>query len=140
LNEGQGLINPTLPFPGTSTLGTGDSGLADAFPLGNGDATLTLPSPYPGQLQEPTQIPGFSLNPETELPITLQSSDGTPRNNQAQNKQFRGAVQVIQKILGRQLSKDEIRDLHDVISGMNYGFKEIIEEGLGMFDLGDEEE
>ncbi|HBL58646.1 MAG TPA: hypothetical protein DDZ80_09055 [Cyanobacteria bacterium UBA8803] len=58
---------------------------------------------------------------------------GTPGNNQAQNRQFRGAVQEIERRIGRKLSKDEIRQLHDTITGQNYGYHEIVEEGIGMF-------
>jgi hypothetical protein len=60
--------------------------------------------------------------------IVLQmSSDGTPGNNQAQNRQFRDAVQQAERDLGRKLSKDEIRQIHDEISGENMGFHEIVQ-------------
>ena len=58
---------------------------------------------------------------------------GTPRNNQAQNRQFRSAVQEIERRIGKKLSKDEIRQLHDAISGQNYGYHEIVQEGIAMF-------
>jgi RHS repeat-associated protein len=47
------------------------------------------------------------------------ASKGTPRNNQAQNKQ----VDSIAK--KHKLSKKQKRQLHDEISGRNYGYKEI---------------
>ena len=46
-------------------------------------------------------------------------TDGTPGNNQAQNKQFRDAT--------RGLSKDQKRKLHEQITGQNLSFKEIKE-------------
>jgi hypothetical protein len=57
----------------------------------------------------------------------------TPRNNQAQNKAFRGAVQEIERSVGRRLTKDEIRQLHDEITGQGYGYQEIVDEGNAMF-------
>ncbi|MBG1265342.1 hypothetical protein [Nostoc sp. WHI] len=63
----------------------------------------------------------------------LMSSGGTPRNNQAQNKQFADAVREIERRIGRKLSQDEIRRLHDTISGQDYGYHDIVEEGVGMF-------
>lgn len=58
---------------------------------------------------------------------------GTPRNNQAQNKQFRDAVRAAERQLGRRLSKGELRRVHDEISGENLGYHEIIETVLQMF-------
>ena len=55
------------------------------------------------------------------------ADDGTPGNNQAQNKQFRDAV----KALG--LNQDQARQLHDEISGQNYGYHEILQIGQDMF-------
>jgi hypothetical protein len=57
----------------------------------------------------------------------------TPRNNQAQNKQFNGAVQTIEQQIGRQLDMYERRMLHDSISGEGYGFQEIVDEGINLF-------
>ena len=61
------------------------------------------------------------------------SSEGIPKSNTAQNKQFADAVREIEKRIGRKLSKNEIRRLHDAISGQDYGFHDIVEEGIGMF-------
>lgn len=61
------------------------------------------------------------------------SSGGTPKSNKAQNKQFADAVREIEKRIGRKLSKDEIRRLHDAISGQDYGYHDIVAEGEGMF-------
>jgi hypothetical protein len=59
--------------------------------------------------------------------------DGTPGNNNAQNKSFKGAVKKIEKELGRPLSKKEQRLLHEEITGRNYDFNTIVEEGLNLF-------
>lgn len=61
------------------------------------------------------------------------SSGGAPKGNKAQNKQFADAVREIGKRRGQPLSKDEIRRLHDAISGQDYGYHDIVEEGVGMF-------
>jgi hypothetical protein len=66
----------------------------------------------------------------------MMSSGGTPGNNQAQNKQFRDAVREAERELGRKLDKDEIRRVHDEISGQDMGYAEIIEAILGMFGGG----
>jgi hypothetical protein len=63
----------------------------------------------------------------------LMGNSGTPGNNQAQNKQFNDAVREIERKIGRRLTPDEKRQLHDAISGQNYGYHEIVEEGLLMF-------
>jgi hypothetical protein len=65
--------------------------------------------------------------------ILMMASSGTPGNNQAQNKQFRGAVREGERRIGRRLSKDEIRQVHDAISGRNYGYHEIVELIVDMF-------
>ena len=59
--------------------------------------------------------------------------DGTPGNNRAQNRQFDDAVQEIQRRIGRNLSADDRRQLHDSISGQNMGYHEIVEEGISLF-------
>ena len=59
--------------------------------------------------------------------------DGTPGNNQAQNKEFDGACKTIEKNIGRKLSKSERRQIHDEISGNNYTYHDIVEEGTEMF-------
>ncbi len=58
---------------------------------------------------------------------------GTPGNNQAQNKQFKDAVREGERDLGRKLNKEEIRRVHDEISGENLGYHEIVEVIKGMF-------
>jgi len=60
-------------------------------------------------------------------------SRGTPRNNVAQNKEFKDAVKATERKLNRKLSKDEIRMLHDEVTGQNYGFHQIVDEACAMF-------
>ena len=48
--------------------------------------------------------------------------NGTPRNNQAQNKQFRDAMQK-----ARIKNKDIINQIHREISGLDFSYKEILE-------------
>lgn len=52
---------------------------------------------------------------------------GTPKNNQAQNKQFNDIVKKLK------LNKDQQRQLHDAISHQNYSYQEILEEAKRMF-------
>ncbi|MEO3930483.1 PrsW family glutamic-type intramembrane protease [Micromonosporaceae bacterium B7E4] len=59
--------------------------------------------------------------------------DGTPRTNQAQNKQFSDAVQAAERELGRRLTRDQIRRVHDEITGQNMGYHEIVATILDMF-------
>jgi hypothetical protein len=65
--------------------------------------------------------------------IMQMSGEGTPGSNQAQNKQFRDAIRQPERDLGRNLSKHEIRQVHDEITGQNMGFHEIVETIIGMF-------
>ena len=65
--------------------------------------------------------------------ISMMSNSGTPGNNQAQNRQFRDAIQEAERRLGRKLDKGQIRRVHDEISGENLGFDEIVDTVLGMF-------
>jgi hypothetical protein len=62
-----------------------------------------------------------------------ESGDGTPGNNQEQNKQFRGAVREAEKQLGKKLSKKQQRMAHDAVSGQNFGFWGMVEEIVGLF-------
>ncbi len=45
----------------------------------------------------------------------------TPRNNRAQNKQFKDATKGL-------LNKDQQRALHDDISGKGYGYHDLVDE------------
>lgn len=55
--------------------------------------------------------------------------DGCPKNNRDQNAQVKGALKEIERKIGRKLNKDDKEQLHRHISGWNYGYHEIIEEG-----------
>ncbi len=59
--------------------------------------------------------------------------DGTPRSNTAQNTQFEDAVKEIERKTGKKLGKEQREKLHDIISGMDYGYHEIVEEGCWLF-------
>ncbi|MGF6700491.1 hypothetical protein OKW38_005103 [Paraburkholderia sp. MM5496-R1] len=64
--------------------------------------------------------------------MQVAGSEGTPRNNQAQNKQFKAVV----KALG--LNKNQARQLHDDISKHGLGYHEMLERGQHMFGGGDD--
>jgi RHS repeat-associated protein len=56
-----------------------------------------------------------------------------PPNNVRQNKSFDDAVKEIEKKLGRNLTKDQQQRLHHAITGQNYTYWDIIDEGTSMF-------
>ncbi len=58
---------------------------------------------------------------------------GTPRNNQAQNKQFDEAVRQLRKNHNINMTQDKIRRLHNAVSHRGYDLQEIIETGLDLF-------
>lgn len=60
--------------------------------------------------------------------------DGTPRSNTAQNAQFDDAVREIERKTGKNLSDNDRRKLHDQISGQNFGYHDIVEEGYWLFN------
>ena len=55
------------------------------------------------------------------------NSRGTPRNNQAQNRQFDDVVKKLK------LNKSQARRLHDEITGQGFDFSEIYQTALDMF-------
>lgn len=59
----------------------------------------------------------------------LAGSEGTPRNNQAQNKQTDDIARVLR------LSPRQARQLHDEISGEGLGFHQKMERAKDMFNL-----
>jgi hypothetical protein len=69
----------------------------------------------------------YSESPVSDVVAWVAGSEGTPGNNQAQNKQFKAVV----KIFG--LSKEQARQLHQEISGENLGYHEIMERAQDMF-------
>ena len=58
---------------------------------------------------------------------------GCPRNNIAQNKMAEGARQEIERKLGRKLEKHEQREFHNAVTGQNFTYQELVEEGLNLF-------
>lgn len=61
----------------------------------------------------------------------LAGSEGTPGNNQAQNRQFRSVVKALE------LDKDQAQQLHQEISGENMGYREIMQRAQDMFGGGE---
>ena len=53
--------------------------------------------------------------------------------NRRENSQFADAVREYQRRCGRILSHDEIRRLHDWITGPEFNYADIIEEAIGLF-------
>ncbi len=61
-------------------------------------------------------------------PTQLAANDGTPGNNQAENAQMDAIVRILR------LNKDQRRELHNVITGQNYGFQEVSSIAKDMFE------
>ncbi|MCG8362988.1 MAG: hypothetical protein MJA27_06595 [Pseudanabaenales cyanobacterium] len=56
-----------------------------------------------------------------------------PASNTEEDRQARGAIREIERIIGRRLSDDERTELHNAIHGQGYGFWEIVIVGVQMF-------
>ncbi|MCF3934400.1 RHS repeat-associated core domain-containing protein, partial [Acuticoccus sp. M5D2P5] len=84
------------------------------------------------QTQPETLSTDATLQDEVNTTFSKRDS-GTPRGNRRQNRQFSDALQEVGRAIGRRLTKKEARQLHDVISGQNYGYDDIVEEGESMF-------
>ena len=59
--------------------------------------------------------------------------DGTPKSNIDQNKQASAAKKEIEKKLGKKLTKSEEREFHDHVTGQNYDYHELVNEGYWLF-------
>ena len=59
--------------------------------------------------------------------------DGIPKSNIDQNKQADAAKKEIEKKIGKKLTKSEEREFHDHVTGQNYGYHELVEEGYWLF-------
>lgn len=53
--------------------------------------------------------------------------------NQVEKQQFEEAVRRIERAIGRRLTKDERRELHEAITGMKYTIEEIVAIGEALF-------
>ncbi len=69
----------------------------------------------------------YGADPAGDDAIQLAGGEGTPGNNQAQNRQFKAVVRA----LG--LNQDQARRLHEEISGEGLGYHEMLERGQDMF-------
>ena len=58
---------------------------------------------------------------------------GTPESREVQQEQADDAKKEIERKLGRRLSPREARRFHDHVTGQDYGYHELVEEGLGLF-------
>jgi len=64
------------------------------------------------------------------------AQSGGPRgggSNQSENAKFAEAVRRIERALGKKLTPDQMRRLHDLISGQGLGLDEIVQLGIGLF-------
>jgi hypothetical protein len=97
----------------------------------------------PGREQRHADISaGFTAlaGQATQAANGVQALFARPGSNQAQNKQFKGAIQQLEKELGRKLSEDEIRRLHEAIHDLeDPGFWDIVDQGHKEFDETDDD-
>ncbi|SMG58662.1 hypothetical protein [Paraburkholderia susongensis] len=94
------------------------SGLAD-----DGDTSTLLGDVHPFEYRE--DLPDGDA-------MELAGGEGTPRNNQTQNKQFKAVVRVLR------LNQDQARQLHDEISKQGLGYHEMLERGRDLFGEGND--
>ena len=94
------------------------------------DGTYTPATPYPGTpaLGDASAFEYQPSSPDGES-MELAGAEGTPRNNQAQNKQTDDVAGILR------LSPDQAQQLHHEISGEGLGFHEIMERAKDMFNL-----
>ena len=59
---------------------------------------------------------------------------GQVPNNQQQNKAFRDAVKEIERRIGKKLSQEQIRQLHNEITGEGLTYQEIVDTGIALFE------
>ncbi len=102
--------------------------------------TIVVPAytSQPGEVQATQVAGGTTLTAPSQIklpPMHLaKASKGRPESNVAQNRQFGDAVQAIQRQIGRKLSKDEIRQLHDALHEEgNPGYQDIVDLGIALF-------
>jgi RHS repeat-associated protein len=68
-----------------------------------------------------------------DLDNLTMGSDGTPRGNERQNRQYKEAIRRIERRIGRRLTQAEKEQLHQGISGENMGLEEIVDWGEAEF-------
>lgn len=61
--------------------------------------------------------------------VITKNDPGCPQSREVQDKQFKDAVKELEKKLGKKLNPSEVRELHDHVSGQDYGYHELVEEG-----------
>ena len=95
--------------------------------LGTTPVDATATDVAPSTLLGDAQPFDYSEDSASDDAIQLAGGEGTPGNNQAQNKQFKAVVRA----LG--LNQDQARRLHEEISGEGLGYQEMLERGQDMF-------
>jgi RHS repeat-associated protein len=104
---------------GGFTIGLGITTGTGAVLIGHGLATTTYHA----------QDPLFGSRSMGGSYITSKNDPGCPQSREVQDKQFKDAVKKLEKELGKKLKPDEVRELHDHVSGQGYGYHELVEEG-----------
>ncbi len=63
----------------------------------------------------------------------MEKRDSPPSNNSDQNKQANATKREVEREIGRKLTKHEEEKFHRYISGQGYGYRELVDEGIGLF-------
>ncbi|MBC8721761.1 hypothetical protein F6X37_09200 [Paraburkholderia sp. 31.1] len=126
VSAGRSFQRPVLPrLPAEDGLAIWFARPGDVLP----DGTIAMPVSTPlGDAQAFEYSEAMSGVDAVELA----GAEGTPRNNQAQNKQFKAVVKALR------LNQDQARQLHDDISKQGFGYHEMLERGQDLFGGGDD--
>jgi RHS repeat-associated protein len=66
-------------------------------------------------------------------PMFFAKSKDKPHANNSNNDSFDAAVREIERRIGKKLTRDQIRRLHEHITHQGYSFWELVEEGVALF-------
>jgi RHS repeat-associated protein len=87
----------------------------------------------PGSVISPINVITGTVVAATAIAVAFAKKPRSDTYNQVEDKQWRYILQQIARRIGRRLTKDEERQLHDEISQMKFDVEEIIEIGVSMF-------
>lgn len=111
---------------------TGLAGIAAMSLVSGTSADAATTNPEGQTLLDDAQPFEYQPSPPGGDGVLLAGAEGTPGNNQAQNRQFRSVV----KALG--LNQDQAQELHQEISKQGLGYHEIMQRAIDMFGSGND--
>ncbi|CAD6562094.1 hypothetical protein ACFQ3P_37005 [Paraburkholderia sabiae] len=140
-------FTPSQLFKGASRIASAGSFVSPSLSMLPANDWLSIWNANPGDVlpdgRIATPLAGFADTARTDLgsaqpfgyapdDVTgdvqaLAGGEGTPRGNQAQNRQFKAVVRA----LG--LDQDQAQELHREISGQGLGYHEVLERAIDLF-------